>query len=182
MEHFAECMNAAALAVAAFPNPSYSQPEAIDEFDIMMKLLHHVREMRGELQIPPSDAVTVFIENPSSVVIENTPMLEALTKIEKIIFEKAPSGSICATKSWGEVTTSVLLPAHLISKEIERLEKDLLKTQKEIEGLKQKLSVQDFIDKAPKEVVAKLEDQLSKHLKSEDTIQQKLVQFKSSSS
>lgn len=181
MSHFASCMNAEALAVAPFPEAGYLNLESKEDFDLMMTLLHHIREMRGELQIPPGDSVTIYLENPSNVVRQNTDMLEALTKIEAIYFEKTPPASIAATKTWGDTTTSVILPTHLISKEIERLEKDLNKTQKEIEGMQSRLSVQDFIDRAPKEVVSKMQDTLDKHLKSQEVIKQKLSHFKSSS-
>lgn len=180
MVHFASCMNVDALAIAPFPEPTYLNLESKDDFEVMMTLLHQIREMRGELQIPPGDLITVYLENPSFIVKNNTDILEALTKIEAIHFEKVPQNHISATKTWSGTTTSVILPRHLISKEIERLEKDLAKTLKEIETIQIKLNVQDFIDKAPKEVVTKMKDILEKHLKTQEVIKEKIMQLKSS--
>jgi valyl-tRNA synthetase len=178
MTHFADAMKSKTLATATFPCSNFEDLKSIADFDDMLHLLHQIREMRGELQIPPQDAVTCHIENPSDVIRHNISMIFALTKIEKAIFESPQSHSIVSTKAHGQSTTSVILPMHLVGKEIERLEKDLCKIQKEIEGLIAKLSVSDFVDRAPKEVVKKLQDNLERLKSSEVTITHKLQSLK----
>lgn len=178
MSHFALCMNSDALAIAPFPEASYLNLESKDDFELMMILVHHIREMRGELQIPPGDGVTIYLENAPILVKNNLDMMEALTKIAKIHFEKVPQNTIAATKTSHGMTTSVILPSHLMAKEIERLEKDLIKTSKEIENIQTKLNVPDFLDKAPKQIIDKMQDTLNQHLKSQEMIEIKLKKLK----
>ncbi len=180
MAHFASCMRSKTLATAPFPEAYEENLKAHEDFDHMMHLLHHIREMRGELQIPPGEAITVYLENPLSLMTENLALLEALTKIEKV-YIKAPSADlIVATKAYGQTTTSVLLPPHLIGKEIERLEKDLQKISKDIEGLEVKLANTDFIEKAPKEVVLKMQETMHKHISSRNIQEEKLKTYRAS--
>jgi valyl-tRNA synthetase len=72
----------------------------------------------------------------------------------------------------------VLLPEHLIAKEIERLEKDLSKMAKDLDGLNMKLLNHEFIAKAPQEIVAKMQENLKALNLSQDVLRNKLAQFK----
>lgn len=132
LKHFTACMQSSTLALAPMAKAMMQDQKAVLEFEHMQHLLHHIREMRGELQIPPQEMVTVYIENPESFVADNKTILSALTKIESIHFAAAPSQAIVATKSLDKTTTSVLLPESLIGKEIERLEKICKKSQKKL--------------------------------------------------
>lgn len=180
MSHFAACMASETLTTSPFINPTYTCKASEKDFELMMDVLHKIREMRGELKIPPQDMISVYIEKPFEPVTSHASMLQALTRIEAIHFDKVPAGSLFATKALLDTTVSVLLPEHLAQKEVERLEKDLSKILKEIEQTTAKLSVPDFIARAPKEVVSKLQAALELQQKSADVIKEKLQLLKGS--
>jgi valyl-tRNA synthetase len=171
-------MGSTALATAPMSSPDYEDKTSIHDFETLLLTLHAVREMRGELQIPPQDKVTLYIDHPLQVILNNTHVLEALTKIDTIHFCKADSKSIVATKLVKDMSVSVLLPEHLIAKEIERLEKDLSKMAKDLDGLNMKLLNHEFIAKAPQEIVAKMQENLKALNLSQDVLRNKLAQFK----
>lgn len=180
LNEFIHAMQSECIAKSPYPKADFMDEKSLYEFDEIQKLLHHIREMRGELQIPPSEAILLHIEKPQDVMVNYIHIVEALTKIEHVHFTAPHASDITSTKTLHETLISVVLPKHLIQKEMERLEKDLLKTLKEIEGLESKLSVQDFLDKAPKNVIEKLQSNLEGHKIAHATLVSKLETYKKS--
>jgi valyl-tRNA synthetase len=178
--HFAACMNSPTLAQSPYPQSTFFDLQAADEFVSIIEYLHQIRELRGELQIPPSEPVTVYLENACDLIKTHLPLLEAMTKLKEVHFTKVPSSMIVGTKTIQNATISILLPQSLIFKEIERLEKDLLKTGTEIANLKIKLANSEFVAKAPPQIVAKLELSLAQYQQTQLTLQTKLNHYKAS--
>jgi len=174
MQDFIEAMKAQALAIAPFPKPCFEDLHSKIEFEGALKILHHIREMRGELQIPPQESLTVFIENPPPHTEHKLAIVEALTKIKEFLFKQPKAGQITATKGVGSMVISVLLPPQLIQKEIDRLIKDQEKLQRDIDILESKLVNIDFIQKAPPALIDKFKSQLVAQQLSLETAKAKL--------
>jgi valyl-tRNA synthetase len=178
LQEFIEAMKANCCATSIYPKADFIDETSLQEFEDASKLLHQVREMRGELQIPPQESIVIHIENPTEIMTKNIHVIEALTRIQQINFSSPDASYITSTKAIGDTIISVILPSHLIQKEIERLEKDMIKITKELEGLEAKLSVSDFVEKAPKAVVDKMMQNKKLHESSLETIKQKLDHYK----
>ena len=125
-----------------------------------------VRNIRGEMSIPPGKALTVLFANgderDKSRLEQNAPFLKKLAKLEDI--QWLPAGGeapVAATALVGEL--EILVPmAGLIDKEAElaRLERETEKLAKDLARIQGKLNNAAFVDKAPATVVEKERDKM----------------------
>ncbi len=120
-----------------------------------------IRNIRGEMGIPPGKKLTVLLGNGDARdkmrLEQNAPFLEKLAKLAAIKWlgegEEAP---VAATALVGEL--EILVPmAGLIDKDAElaRLSREVEKLEKDLTRIRGKLGNASFVDKAPADVVAK---------------------------
>jgi valyl-tRNA synthetase len=120
-----------------------------------------VRNIRGEMNIPPGKALTILLRNGNTEdkrrIGENAPFLTKLAKLEEITWlepdEQAP---MAATSLVGDL--ELLVPmAGLIDKDAElaRLAREIDKLEKELQRIAGKLDNPSFVDRAPAAVVEK---------------------------
>ena len=125
-----------------------------------------VRNIRGEMNIPPGRDLSVLLRNGDEQdrarLAENRQYLQKLARLEDIRWleanEKAPAAS---TALVGDL--EILVPmAGLIDKgaELARLGREIGKLDGELEGVRTKLGNSGFVAKAPEEVVARERDRL----------------------
>ncbi|MBT1452515.1 valine--tRNA ligase [Glaciecola sp. XM2] len=148
---------------------------AEQEIEWVKSFVVGIRNIRGEMDIAPSKRLPVLLNNLNDVDrqrLENTQQyLTMLAKLESIeILEKTDEAPACATALVGEM--EIMIPmAGLIDKEAElaRLKKAADKLVAEVQRTEGKLNNQNFVGKAPAQVIdkekAKLADaqmQLSK--------------------
>ncbi|KAA1194211.1 valine--tRNA ligase [Pseudohalioglobus sediminis] len=120
-----------------------------------------VRNIRGEMNIPPGKALTVLMQNGGAEdkrrLTENAPFLEKLAKLETVTWlEPGAEAPVAATALVGEL--EILVPmADLIDREAElaRLAREMEKLDKDLNRVKGKLENSAFVDKAPAQVVEK---------------------------
>ncbi|WP_347332536.1 valine--tRNA ligase [Marinimicrobium locisalis] len=125
-----------------------------------------VRNIRGEMNISPAKKLPLFFYNGSGEdqrrLKENRQSLIKIAALEDVTWlnpgDEAP---VSATALAGDL--ELLVPmAGLIDKEaeLERLNKEVAKLEKDIQKTEGKLGNANFVDKAPKEVVDKERDRL----------------------
>ncbi len=120
-----------------------------------------VRNIRGEMNIPPGKALTVLLKNGNEQdqrrLTENAPFLRKLAKLEEITWlEPTEEAPVAATALVGDL--EILVPmADLIDKEAElaRLGKEIEKLNNDLQRVQGKLANSAFVDKAPAAVVEK---------------------------
>lgn len=162
---------------ALSPYPSF-EPFIDDEaerlFAEMEKIVHAIRNIRAEMSMAPSEKTELFLIDAPSQVKENAKILLALTPTQAIHYATAEPkghGSSCLV---GSMRLFIPLPAAMLEKEKIRLEKEKEKCLKLIEGAKGKLSQEDFLSRAPKEVVEKLKDSVAQMERQLGDIHEKL--------
>jgi len=161
---------AGSIMKATFPadQPSSLFP-AIDnkaEFDMamIMGVITGIRNIRGEMNIQPSRPLTVMVqsddETTRSVVEQHKQMVIHLSKLESL--EVTPLGErpkAVATSIFDKATIFVFLKGILnFTAESERLEKEIGKTTGDLAGLEKKLNNENFLGKAPVDVVANVKE------------------------
>jgi valyl-tRNA synthetase len=125
-----------------------------------------IRNIRGEMNIPPGKEFSVLLGNGSerdkNRLEENAPFLKKLAKLADITWlpagENAPDA---ATALVGEL--EILVPmAGLIDRdaELSRLAREIDKVEKDLARIQGKLGNASFVDKAPAAVVAKEQDKM----------------------
>jgi valyl-tRNA synthetase len=152
---------AGSIMIAEFPKASdFNRDEkALSEMDLLVGIIAAIRNIRGEMNIPPSKKVDVLIEAPDinshRTILSNREHILNLAKVRSVkVDSKIPKPEASATAVTGENQVHVLLKGLLnFEQEKSRLRKEINKLMKEIEFSEKKLSNRDFIERAPQEII-----------------------------
>ena len=175
------------IMMAAYPvaDESLINAESESDIDWLKGVIVGVRNIRGEMNIPPSKQLPVFFANGSKEdqarLKANRQYLSALASLEKITWlnpgDEAP---MAATQLVGEM--EVLVPlAGLIDKDAEtaRVNKEIDKINKDFARVEGKLNNPKFVDKAPAEVVEKEKAKLADMTSTVAKLEEQLVKLAS---
>jgi len=173
--------DAESIVVAPWPSGKCcSFPEVAGLVEIIKELIRGIRNVKAELSIPPSTEVEVFVKSQNEKLLETiarmSPAIKQLARVSKIHrTDEPPSG--CVSFFLPEVEVYVRVGQLIdVTKEIERIKKKLEKMAREIERLEKKLSNENFVKRAPREVVeknrAELEELKELHAKLSSTLNQ----------
>ncbi|MFP3928070.1 MAG: valine--tRNA ligase [Desulfobacteraceae bacterium] len=146
---------------AAFPDPEDfpGDADAQREMDLVGGLITAVRNIRGEMNIPPGKKVNIVVEVPDQeearIIQGNVGHVQSLAKVEEAeITGSIPKPEASATGVFGENQVHVLLKGLLdFEEEKKRLQKAIQKLEKEMAASNRKLSNPAFLEKAPADVV-----------------------------
>jgi valyl-tRNA synthetase len=155
---------------AVFPldNPDTADivesPETEAQMDTVMGVITGVRNVRGEMNIQPSAALDVIVQSPDeatrTAIESQSAMITDLARLKS--FTVAAPGErpkSAATAVIENAAVFVPLEGILdIDKEVMRLEKEMAKIDKELTGISKKLNNEDFLAKAPEDVVEKVRE------------------------
>ena len=150
---------------AVFPADRKNGPEireengAETEMALLIELISAIRNIRGEMNIPPSLNLTATVQTKDTNIkttlgahqdiVVNLARLNAFT-----INESADRPKSCATAVVGGAMLYVPLEGIIdFSKEAQRLEKEINKLAKELVTVSKKLENDSFLNKAPQNVV-----------------------------
>jgi len=147
-------------------NPKDHSIEIEKHFTLLQELIYSLRNIRAEMQIPPSVAIDVGItckdEKLFSLIEKNTIILSSLIKIRKIHLtkEQPQQGLSVSTAIVQGIQIQVPLPTELKEKEQNRLTKEITKQKAQVDALGKKLENKNFIEKAPNALVEKTQETL----------------------
>ena len=159
-------------------------PRAESDIEWIKAVITVIRNIRGEMRIPPGKALDVYLHNGKDIDRErlaaNHNFMCRLAKLERITWLNAEdSAPASATGLVGDM--EILVPmAGLIDKdaEIERLGKEIEKLRKEVARGESKLRNPNFVDKAPDEVVAKEREKLDDHRSQQARLEEQMEKIK----
>ncbi len=163
------------------PNPERLDERAEADIAWVQGVVTALRNVRGEMNIPPSKQLPVFFHNGNTEdkrrFEENTAFLKVLARLESITWlTPTDSAPPSATQLVGDM--EILVPmAGLIDKkaELARLAKEVERLRGEVARLDGKLKNPAFVDKAPADVVgkerAKLDEQRTALARLEDQLE-----------
>ncbi|MGQ9706655.1 MAG: valine--tRNA ligase [bacterium] len=156
--------------------------EAVNEIDALIEIVRTIRNLRSELDVSPSKKVDVLIipndENNESIIIKHIDHIKTLASVGRIdvnMSKMAPSKCVSAVVS-GASIYMFLEGIVDIDKELKRLNRALENLDEEEKGLLSKLENENFMTKAPSDVidtvVRRLNEVRAKKLKITDNIKQ----------
>ena len=157
---------------------------ANEDIEWLKAVIVGIRNIRGEMNIPPGKALTVLLrngdQNDQRRLAQNSQYLRKLTKLTHISW-LPPDAEIpmAATALAGEL--EILVPmAGLIDKaaEISRLDKEISKLESDLARLRGKLENASFTDKAPAAVVAREQDKMQSQKQALETLQAQLQRIR----
>ncbi|MEC8087642.1 MAG: valine--tRNA ligase [Pseudomonadota bacterium] len=146
-------------------------PDAEDELGWLIRMISAIRTVRSEMNVPPKAELKLIIgdaseETRTRLDIHDN-LLRRLARLGNIEFaDKVPSSGIVQVVVDEATAALAIGDAIDISKEKERLQKEISKVELEIEKLQQKLDNENFIKKAPPEVVAEQRQRTSEYQES----------------
>jgi len=167
-EVFSRVMAMPSIMVASWEQAigeQYIDPDAEKALELVKECIYTVRNIRGEMNLPPSTKTDVFITGGAGgglgVLEQNRSLLETMIPLKTLVLgEGAPKGAFAATGVVQDLAIAVPLPQEFLEQERQRLQKELARLEKETASLEKKMSNESFVKKAPPQVVQKAREKL----------------------
>ena len=147
------------IMVQPFPR---SQAERIDEAaDAQVRLLKQVidatRNLRGEMNLPPSRKVPLMVSPADDRIREFAPYLATVARLEAV---RPVADLAAAAQAAGPAPVAVVEPYRImlqvevdVAQERERLGKEIARLEAEIAKAGTRLSTPSFVERAPAHIV-----------------------------
>ncbi len=153
-------------ALPQYDTANFNQ-EALDDIEWVKAFITSIRNLRAEYDINPGKPLEVMLkaanEQDAARIEANKQVLVSLAKLESIrVLADGEATPACATALVGK--SELMIPmAGLIDKdaELDRLAKEIAKTQGEIARIEGKLGNEGFVAKAPEAVITKEREKLA---------------------
>ena len=161
-------------------SPERHDPDAESTMNLVMGVTSAVRNIRGEMNVPPSLRVAATVHSSDKKVRqtldEHGHIIVNLAKLRSLTV--TPPGdrpASSATAVFGESTIFVSLKDVIdFAAEQRRLNKELSKIDKELDGVGKKLRNEDFLNKAPEEVVKGVREKRQRLLEKKNRLENQL--------
>lgn len=179
-----DALAADACIVAPFPESFQSEEanrEVLERFELVTDVVYAVRNIRGEMKVPPGQAVDLYVVGQAGdpaydALAELGHMVKALVRVAKLdCTETEPTSGFFSTGRVGSLKLAVKLPDELVAKEKDRLAKAQLKLEKNLERVEKQLANEEFISRAPDHLVAKQRQALEQTRRELDELRGKLA-------
>ncbi len=160
-------------------------PEAEGQMETVMAVITGIRNVRGEMNISPSTALTVLVHPETAatgaLIEKNRDLIANLARLNDISVDAAlMRPKAAATILVDGATLFVLLEGIIdFAQEQMRLEKEIGKLSKELSGMNKKLGNEDFLKKAPADVVDGVREKHAAMLEKQHALEATLVRIKS---
>ena len=175
------------IMLAEYPAPlaERSFPEAAANMERVMAVISGIRNIRGEMEVPPSREIAVILSCGSAESLKlmkhNEAAIIGLARVSDLAIgqgiEKPEDASIQVA---GDVQIYVPLKGLVdVEAEEQRLLKEIAKMDKEIELFSKKLSNPSFVDRAPADVVAKEREKLTDVTSKKQVLEESLQKIRS---
>ena len=148
------------IMVANFPqpDPGFDDDEVADEMGLVIEIITALRNIRGEMNVPPGEQVEAILR-PKEEEVErglkrNQLFIQNLAKVKGLkILRELVKPAYSAFAQVQDVEIFVPMDRSRMEEEVRRLQKEISKIEKDIAFVNRKLSNEQFLSKAPKEVV-----------------------------
>jgi len=175
----------ASIMVASFPRPDerFDEDRIADEMGLVIEIVTALRNIRGEMNIPPGEQIDAFFHTKDSEIekrIEgNRSFIQSLAKVNEMkIGEEVKKGAYNAFAVVREVEIFVPMDRSRIEEEGKRLQKEILKIEKEIAFVNKKLSNEQFLTKARTQVVSQEKEKVLQYRSIQNKLEESLKKIK----
>jgi valyl-tRNA synthetase len=153
------------IMIAEFPKPNerYDDKAVEDEMALIIEVTNALRNIRGEMNLPPGEQITVLLRTKSKEIEkrlqENQSFIQLLALVKEFKFgqdiEKPLYSAFVAVQ---DVEIFVPMDRSRMEEEAKRLQKEIVKIEKESGFVLKKLSNEQFLSKAPPEIVQEVKE------------------------
>ena len=156
------------IMIAQFPQGTdfISDEESIKEMDLIKEVITGVRNIRGEMNIPPKKDVKIIIDvkrkKEKEIFKNNLSYITNLAKVESVeLVSDMEKPDSSATYVFSDIQVHVLLKGLInYDDERKRIYKGIKKIEKEMEMSKKKLENSDFLNQAPSHIVENVKEKV----------------------
>jgi valyl-tRNA synthetase len=152
------------IMLQPYPQPAAGEADesdatAVADIEWLKKFILGVRQIRGEMDIPPGRPLPVILENASEMdgrrADEHAPLLERVGRVESVTLLAAGEEPPAAATALLDETRLLVPMKGLIDVDAERkrLGKQLQKIQSDLDRARSKLGNPNFVNNAPADVV-----------------------------
>ena len=173
------------IMIADFPqyDEGLRDKEALEDMDLVMRTITGIRNIRGEMDVAPNKRVDVFLRSEKDDIPKRLEQYRGyitnLARVDHFSFTSSRAKHRdAATAVLGDMEIFVPMGKGMdFDGEAGRLEKEIQKVGKELEFADRKLSNDEFIAKAPVEVVEKTKEKREALLRREKKIRESLAKI-----
>jgi len=151
-------------SIMTAPWPIYNKGEinesVEEDMNLIKNIITSIRNVRNEVKVNPSSKVDVYIRSEENSILKtienNSSYIIDLAKVSVLkVGAKLEKPKICITTVLPKLEIFVLLKEAIdLQKERERLNKEIEEITKELMNIKKKLANEEFLQKAPAQVIA----------------------------
>ncbi len=160
---------AASIMLAEYPRPKpeWDYHEGATEMELVMAVISAIRNIRGEMEVPPSKSIAAILDCKSAaslkLLMKNEAYIISLARLSDLgIGQDIERPDNASLQVAGDVEIVVPLKGLVnVEEEEKRLLKEIGKIDKDIDFLSKKLENPSFVDRAPADVVAKEREKLA---------------------
>ncbi|MEM9171447.1 MAG: valine--tRNA ligase [Pseudomonadota bacterium] len=173
-------LSGASICDISWPEDGNPDPQAEADMTWLQALVLGVRQIRGEMDIAPGKALPMLLQHASDSdrtrLTRYQRLLMRMANLESIeVLDAAADLPPCATALHGELKIGVPMAGLIdVDKEIERLTKQLKKSQADLAKTQGKLTNASFVERAPAQVVETEKARAQEHQQTIDQIQSQL--------
>jgi valyl-tRNA synthetase len=151
------------IAESPKPDPRYDDEAVADEMGLIIEVVTALRNIRGEMNLPPGEQITALFRTKSEEVEkrlrESQSFIQSLALVNRFKFggdlEKPLHSAFAAVR---DVEIFIPMERSRMEEEAKRLQKEILKIEKESALVMKKLSNDQFLSKAPPEIVQEVRE------------------------
>ncbi len=173
------------IMIAEFPKPDkgYDDESAANQMGLIIEVTNALRNIRGEMNFPPGERIKVLFRTKNGEVEkrlrENQSFIQSLALVEAFEFgrnlEKPLHSAFVAVRG---IEVFVPMERSRMEEEARRLQKEIAKIDKESTFVLKKLSNEQFLSKAPPEVVEEVREKATEFRSQREKFEESLNKIK----
>ena len=177
---------APSIMLADYPKrkPEWDFRTGATEMELVMEVINGIRNIRGEMEVPPSKSIAAILDCKSATTITLLKMNEvyimSLARLSDLaIGQGLDRPGDAALQVAGDVEIVVPLKGLVnVEEEEKRLLKEIGKIDKDVEFLSKKLENPSFVERAPADVVAKEREKLVEFANKKQLLEESLEKIR----
>ncbi|MCM0083703.1 valine--tRNA ligase [Geomonas sp. Red32] len=174
------------VMIASYPTPREEWKgfaTAAAEMELVMDVIKGIRNIRGEMEVPPSKQIAALLDCKSAdslaLLKRNEVYVMSLARLSDLaIGQGVERPAEASLQVAGDVEIVVPLRGLVnVEEEEKRLNKEIAKIEKDIEFLSKKLENPSFVERAPADVVEKEREKVTEFANKKTLLEENLVKI-----
>jgi valyl-tRNA synthetase len=173
--------------VAGFPRPDqrFDNEAVADEMGVVIDVITALRNIRGEMNVPPGEQILCILRTKNKEneqrLRKNQSFIQNLARVKDVMIgdgiEKPTYSAFAVVR---DIEILVPMERSRMEEEAKRLQKEIVKIEKDIAFVGKKLSNEQFLAKAPADVVQEEKAKASEYRTRREKLEENLRKIEES--